>query len=96
VHARLGGPRAQAGRHNPDLVPGSVISIYGVDFAAAGNVVHFLQNGSDIAAGAGSTAWFESAGQINVEVPPGIHEGWASVYVQTPAGDSNLENFELD
>ncbi len=78
------------------LPSGRVISIDGVDFAAAGNVVHFVQNEADHVVGAGSYAWFESPGQINVQVPPGVHEGGASVYVETPAGDSNLEVFELD
>jgi hypothetical protein len=81
---------------NPDTRPGSILSIYGVDFGASGNIVHFLQSSGEHVVSAGSPAWYESPGQINVQMPPAVHEGWVDIYVETPAGDSNLELIEVD
>ncbi len=53
----------------PDISPDSILSIYGT-FSPAGNSVHIRRaGGSFTTVAAGSHFWFESATQINVQIP---------------------------
>ena len=76
--------------------PGTIMSIYppsGVTntFSPSGNQVKIEKDGMTYTVQAGSTAWYESASQINFELPPTIDPGRFRIYSydDNPAGSRN-------
>jgi hypothetical protein len=74
------------------IYPDSILSIYGANFGTSGNVVHIRQgpNGYSMTR-ANAPNWYESSGQINVDLPPGIVAQLMEVYVTTNGLDSNAQ-----
>jgi hypothetical protein len=68
----------------------TVVSIYGKAFTATGNVVHVRESGGSWDVKAGSPAWYESAGQINLTLP-GVGTGQNALVFETDGDgiDSN-------
>lgn len=74
----------------PTIHPGDVISIFGSNFSAAGNVVWIKQGATFHRVAAGSPWWHESASQINATLPAGVVAGDnVNVAVTDAAGHSS-------
>ena len=59
----------------PTIHPGDVISIFGSNFSASGNVVWIKQGAAFRRVATGSPWWHESASQINATLPAGVVAG---------------------
>jgi hypothetical protein len=76
-----------------DISPDSLLSLYG-SFSPSGNTVYMRRSGTATwhAAAAGSMDFYESATQINVQIPPAVFGGTggtAQIYVANAAGASS-------
>jgi hypothetical protein len=74
--------------------PGDVISIFGSNFSASGNVVWIKQGARLYQVRAGSPWWHESASQINATLPAGVVVG-RNVNVYIARSDGRASNGQL-
>jgi hypothetical protein len=78
----------------PAIHRGAVVSIFGSDFSASGNVVRLEQASRTYTVAAGSQWWFESTKQINLKLPAGVVAG-TIVKVNVVGGNGLESNGQL-
>jgi hypothetical protein len=69
-----------------DILPGTILSIFGSNFSASGNTVYVRTGAGVDAIAAGSDYWYESPSQINATLSTSTPAGTAWVSVQNAAG----------
>ncbi|MFC5825129.1 hypothetical protein [Nonomuraea insulae] len=74
--------------------PGDVISIFGSNFSASGNIVWIKQGAKIYQVRAGSSWWHESASQINATLPAGVVAG-RNLNVYVTRSDGRASNGQL-
>jgi hypothetical protein len=79
-----------AGYTGQDIQPGTVAAVFGKNFIpGTDKVLITAQDGAEFTVQSGSFGWYDSAGQINFQVPTNLPPGQAQVRVQNNSGTSN-------
>jgi len=86
---------------NHSTAPGSIVSIFGTNFASGVNVSSTVPLSSSLGGasvtfnGVPAPLFFTSGGQINAQLPAGLSGTTASVVVTTPSGQSAPKTIQI-
>jgi FG-GAP-like repeat len=72
-----------------NIQPNTLVAVFGNGFRPREDRVIVTQGGNYFVVGPGSTAWYDSASQINLVLPGGLQPGPARVWVQHRTGSSD-------